>query len=275
MQQGIKTRSTRLAAWGMIGLAMATGVSPRAALAPATASRQVDNIDDGDVSDWKPFMGSGGNISHRTSSSRATTGSLSMKMTTRSRRVDTPASRRRFPTPANWSAASALTMSVNGLGTGHKFRVQVYDAGNERWEYSFTVSFTGWQQVTIPFGSFTRASYQVPGAQVNSVFDRGAHQGDGVDPVGPGPGSGAVVRRLAGGQRGDGCVDPTPATRASAGADAPASTPAGTIIPLYSYPTPGAWDAVIAAKKAYPKVPMMAVVNPNTGPGYAARARRT
>ena len=94
MQHGSKT--TKLAALGIVGLSLATGLLPRIALAQsaASATATVDNIDDGDVSDWKDFMGSGGNISHRTSSSRATTGSLSMKLITRSPRVDTPVSRR-------------------------------------------------------------------------------------------------------------------------------------------------------------------------------------
>jgi len=46
-------------------------------------------------------------------------------------------------------------------------------------------------------------------------------------------------------------------------------TPAtGVIIPLYSYPG-AAWDAIIQAKNAYPSVPIVAVINPNNGPGAA------
>ena len=174
MQHGSKTM--KLAALGILGLSLATGLLPRAAQAQS-ATATVDNIDDGDVSDWKDFMGSGGNISHRTSSSRATTGTLSMKLMYAVTQGGYAGVEKIMSTPANWSAASALTMSVNGLGTGHKFRVQIYEAGNERWEYSFPVSFTGWQTVTIPFSSFTRASWQVSGAQVNSVFDRGGIKG--------------------------------------------------------------------------------------------------
>ena len=47
--------------------------------------------------------------------------------------------------------------------------------------------------------------------------------------------------------------------------------PQATIIPLYSSPSSGHWDAVIAAKKAHQTVPMMAVVNPNSGPGAEPR----
>ena len=270
MQFGIRTRSTKLVALAVMGLATATSVIPRAARAQsAAAAANVDNIDDGDVSDWKSFVGNGATLERRTSSSRATTGSLSMKMTYAISQGGYGGVEKIFSAPPNWSAANALTMSVNGLGTGHKFRIQVYDAGNERWEYSFPVAFNGWQQVTIPFSSFTRASFQVPGAQVNSVFDRGAVKGMALIPS-AGPGTGAVyVDSLAV----NGATSPsTPTAPAATPAPTPApapATPAGTIIPLYSYPTPGAWDAVIAAKKANPKVPVLAVVNPNTEPGAA------
>jgi len=43
--------------------------------------------------------------------------------------------------------------------------------------------------------------------------------------------------------------------------------PTGIIIPLYAYPTDGAWAAVIQAKNAYPNVPFMAVIDPGSGPG--------
>ena len=46
-----------------------------------------------------------------------------------------------------------------------------------------------------------------------------------------------------------------------------ASTPVGVVIPLYTYPTDGSWSAVIQAKQAYPNVPFIAVINPNSGPG--------
>ena len=265
MQHGSKTM--KLAALGMFGLSLATSLLPRAAQAQS-ATATVDNIDDGDVSDWKDFMGNGGNISHRTSSSRATTGTLSMKLIYAVTQGGYAGLEKMLPTPANWAAASALTMSVNGLGTGHKFRIQIYEAGGERWEYSFPVSFNGWQTVTIPFGSFTRAGWQVSGAQLNSVFDRAAIKGIALIPS-DGVGTGSVyVDSLTVNAS---TTASTPPPTAAAPAPAP-STPAGTIIPLYSYPHPGAWDAVIAAKKAYPKVPIMAVVNPNTGPGTAANS---
>ena len=70
----------------------------------------------------------------------------------------------------------------------------------------------------------------------------------------------------------------TPATTAPAAAtttSAPAPAPAartGSIVPLYSQPSDPAWAALIAAKKAHASVPVIAVINPNSGPGTAARS---
>jgi hypothetical protein len=50
------------------------------------------------------------------------------------------------------------------------------------------------------------------------------------------------------------------------------SSTSGTIIPLYSLPTQETWSRVVAAKRAYPQVPIMAVVNPRNGPGPSRRA---
>jgi hypothetical protein len=46
-----------------------------------------------------------------------------------------------------------------------------------------------------------------------------------------------------------------------------AATPTGIVIPLYTYPTDGTWDQVVSAKNAHPSVPIIAVINPNNGPG--------
>ncbi|MFI5419777.1 MAG: spherulation-specific family 4 protein [Nitrososphaerales archaeon] len=42
----------------------------------------------------------------------------------------------------------------------------------------------------------------------------------------------------------------------------------GIIIPLYSYPNAD-WQTVVQEKESNPSVPMVAVINPNNGPGYA------
>jgi hypothetical protein len=50
---------------------------------------------------------------------------------------------------------------------------------------------------------------------------------------------------------------------------ASAATPAktGIIVPLYTNPTDPSWSALIQAKEAYPNVPVIAIVNPDSGPG--------
>ena len=51
-------------------------------------------------------------------------------------------------------------------------------------------------------------------------------------------------------------------------ADAASTTgQVGVIIPLYTYPTDSSWSAVAAAKESYPSVPIIAIINPNSGPG--------
>lgn len=39
------------------------------------------------------------------------------------------------------------------------------------------------------------------------------------------------------------------------------------LLPLYFYPSPGAWDVVDSAASTYPDVTFYAIVNPNSGPG--------
>src|SRR2546425_3097109 len=46
-----------------------------------------------------------------------------------------------------------------------------------------------------------------------------------------------------------------------------ATSNSGIVIPLYTYPTDGSWSATLQAKKAHPNVPIIAVINPNNGPG--------
>lgn len=43
--------------------------------------------------------------------------------------------------------------------------------------------------------------------------------------------------------------------------------PTAIVIPLYIYPTPGAWSSLVQTARANPLVPFVAIVNPNNGPG--------
>lgn len=49
-------------------------------------------------------------------------------------------------------------------------------------------------------------------------------------------------------------------------------TTTGTLVPLYTYPTDPSWLAVINAKLAHPSVPVIAVINPEDGPGASLNA---
>jgi len=44
----------------------------------------------------------------------------------------------------------------------------------------------------------------------------------------------------------------------------------GVIIPLYTYPTDGSWSGTIQTKQSYPSVPIIAIINPNNGPGSSS-----
>ncbi|HKW05256.1 MAG TPA: spherulation-specific family 4 protein [Nitrososphaerales archaeon] len=46
-----------------------------------------------------------------------------------------------------------------------------------------------------------------------------------------------------------------------------ASSTTGIMIPLYMYPTSPYWEQVIQAKTSNPSVPIIAIINPNSGPG--------
>jgi hypothetical protein len=48
------------------------------------------------------------------------------------------------------------------------------------------------------------------------------------------------------------------------------STPTGLIVPLYSYPTNPAWSTLIREKLSYPDVPIIAIINPGSGPGKSS-----
>jgi hypothetical protein len=53
----------------------------------------------------------------------------------------------------------------------------------------------------------------------------------------------------------------------SGGAAGTTGAGAGTIVPLYTYPTDASWAAIVVAKQAHPTVHVVAIVNPNSGPG--------
>jgi hypothetical protein len=46
------------------------------------------------------------------------------------------------------------------------------------------------------------------------------------------------------------------------------SAVAGVIVPLYTPPSDSSWAELLATKNAYPDVPIIAIINPDSGPGY-------
>ena len=46
----------------------------------------------------------------------------------------------------------------------------------------------------------------------------------------------------------------------------------GSIVPLYTYPSDGSWAAIITAAKAHPSARVIAIINPDSGPGANADA---
>ena len=61
----------------------------------------------------------------------------------------------------------------------------------------------------------------------------------------------------------------------AAGNGGSASRINGSIVPLYSYPSDDSWQAIIAAKQAHPSVRVIAIVNPDSGPGAQVDAQFT
>lgn len=64
-------------------------------------------------------------------------------------------------------------------------------------------------------------------------------------------------------------------TTGAGGTGATSSTAGGTIVPLYTDPSDPSWDAVIIAAQAHPTVRVVAIVNPNNGPGSSKSSSYT
>ncbi len=78
--------------------------------------------------------------------------------------------------------------------------------------------------------------------------------------------TGAAGRPMTGPAGTTGAAGSTGAARAT-GAGGSTTTVAGTIVPLYTEPDDPSWTAIVEAKMAHPTVRVVAIVNPNDGPG--------
>jgi hypothetical protein len=296
-----------LATLGLGAFVVACGAEPTGSAedtAAARAGSSIDSFNETDTSAWVPFADASSSITTSHGADHASSSGASLQVTYRVASGGYAGLERTFSTPKNWASVSAINLWVNGQGTGHTFLVQLYDAGNERWESRFTVGFTGWQQITLPFAAMTPAGWQPPGTTADGVQDFSAVGGLSIVPS-EGTGSGTVtIDALALGAGSAPATTPvatTPATTPTTPAAtttappsatittpppaAPAPTTAvaanglvgatgvnGTIIPLYTDPSDSSWAAVVAAKQAHPTVPVIAIVNPSDGPGAAKDA---
>jgi hypothetical protein len=228
------------------------------------------SFDISDPSAWVPVAASGSSVSVVQASGHDSGAAASLQINYQVAAGGYAALEHQFAQAVDWSATSAINLWVDGQGGGQTFLVQIYDAGGERWEGRFTVGFSGWQQVTIPFGSLKAAAWQPTEATVNGAQDFAGVTGLALIPS-EGPGTGTVAVDTLG--LGAGSVPGAASTAASGLVGATGVN--GTIIPLYSDPNDGSWDQVISAKQAHPSVPVLAVVNPNNGPGAAVEASYT
>jgi hypothetical protein len=82
---------------------------------------------------------------------------------------------------------------------------------------------------------------------------------------------GRVDRELPDGPRRERLAGPDQGVKADKAttADTGGAPKAGTIVPLYAYPTHVSWTQIVQAKQANLSVPVVAIVNVNNGPGSA------
>lgn len=274
-----------LATLGLGALLIACGGEPESGeqTAAYAVGATTGSFDVADPAGWSPMAASGSSIATARGTGHDASTPASLQMTYQVAAGGYAGLEHRFPTGANWSANSAINMWVKGQGAGQTFLMQIYDATAERWEARFTVNFTGWQQVTIPFGSLKAAAWQPAGATVNGVQEFSRVTGLALFPCsGAGAGTVSIDSLVAGAGTATATTATTTATTTAAATTTTTTTagpglvgatgPNGTIIPLYTYPTDASWNAVIAAKQAHPTVPVLAVVNPSNGPGASASA---
>jgi hypothetical protein len=308
-----QTAVALVATLGLGALVAACGAEPTGSAedtAAARAGSSIDSFNETDTSAWGPFADSSSSITTSRAADHASSSGASLQVAYRVSSGGYAGLERTFGTPKNWTSVSAINLWVNGQATGHTFLVQLYDAGNERWESRFTVSFTGWQQITLPFAAMKPAGWQPPEATADGVQDFSGVTGMSIVPS-EGTGSGTVtIDALALGAGSTAAPTqtstatptptavttqtttttptastPTTSTVTTVAPTAPASTTAvastglvgatgvnGTIIPLYTDPSDSSWATVVAAKQAHPSVPVIAIVNPSDGPGAAKDA---
>ncbi len=101
---------------------------------------------------------------------------------------------------------------------------------------------------------------------------------DGTGTAGTGGAGGSVVASSSSAGTGGGAstsstsstTTSTSSTTTSSGAPDGGATAAGTIVPLYTYPTDASWTAIVTAAAMHPAVTVWAIINPDSGPGTSS-----
>ena len=246
--------------------------------AATRGSKVIDTFESGSGGAWTPVTTGASSISAAVATTHVSGAASSTEITYDVATAGSAGLERNFDPAQDWSSASALTLWVDGRGTGDTFLVQIYDGGHERWESRFTVDFSGWRQITIPFAGLTAAAWQPPGARVDGVRDFGAVTGMALVPS-EGPGAGDVGLDTLALGTGDSSsssgaggapattptADPTaaPTTAPAAPTAAPAATPTATPA---STPTAAPAATPTAAPAATPSPTAAPAATPTAAP---------
>ncbi len=227
-----------LATLGLGAFAAACGTEPGSSTADTAAARSgspIDSFNQTNTSAWVPFMDEASSIATARAADHANSSGASLQITYKVASGGFAGLERLFSSPLNWSNVSAINLWVKGTNTGHTFLVQVYDAGNERWESRFTVDFTGWRQIALPFSAMTAAGWQPPDATANNVRDFSGVTGVALIPS-EGGGNGVVtIDALAYGPG----ASATAASSATGGTSGTATATGGTTAVSAAGGTPG------------------------------------
>jgi hypothetical protein len=208
----------------------------------------VDTFDTGVSTNWVPFEDAASTLSVSAVTRPRRSGSA-MKLVYSVSSSGYAAVETRFAAGQDWSASKALRVWLYGAKTGHPFRIELYDAGSEQFEYIVPVTWRGWKQVIVNFTSFTKSPSQPPGATQNDLLDLNGVKGLNFSPS------------YQSGTEGTLYVDELSVTTLG--------VTTGSVVPLYSHPTSGLWSTLISLHASHPKVPIAAIVDPANGPGTA------
>ncbi len=112
------------------------------------------------------------------------------------------------------------------------------------------------------------------GAMMTAGGSGGASAQGGAPPQAGAPAQGGSAGAMAGAASA-GAGGTAGSSAAGASGSSGAAAISGSIVPLYTYPSDASWSALVNAKKAHPSAHVIAIVNPDSGPGSNADATFT